>query len=125
MLVLTCFGNAYGQSNCLTDEEVKKSNYLLDERDWLIEQARLDSLQLAECQKALKQSIELEQQARNEAANLDTLRTIATKRSDELEKAFNKEQKRVKRRERILWIVSAVAAVETIVIGVSYGLSSK
>jgi hypothetical protein len=125
VLVLTYFGNVYAQSNCLTDEEVRKSNYLLDDRDWLKEQARLDSIQLVEYQQALTASIALEQQARNEAANMDTLRLIAVKRYTELESIVNKEQKKVKRRDRLLWIVSTVAFVETVVIGVSYGLSSR
>ena len=46
-----------------------------------------------------------------------TLRLIAVERSHKLDEAFNKAQKRVKRRERILWIVGAVAVIETVVIG--------
>lgn len=124
MLVLTYCLTASAQY-CLTIEQVKAINYLLDDRDWLKEQARLDSIQLVEYQQALNASIALEQQARNEAANIDTLRMIAVKRYTELESIVNKEQKKVKRRERLLWIVSTVAFVETVVIGVSYGLSSR
>jgi predicted nucleic acid-binding Zn ribbon protein len=98
---------------------------LLDERDWLTEQVKLDSVQLAEYQKALRQSIALEKQARNEAANLDTLYTIEVQRSEELQSTLNKEQKKVKRRKTLLWIVSAVAVVETAIIGISYGLSTR
>lgn len=124
MLVLTCYFNASAQY-CLTIEQVKAVNWLLDERDWLTEQAKIDSVQLAEYQKALRQSIALEKQARNEAANLDTLYSIAAQRSEELEHALNKEQKKVKRRQTLLWIVSAVAVVEAWVIGISYGLSTR
>ena len=98
---------------------------MLDERDWLTEQAKIDSVQLAEYQKALRQSIALEKQARNEAANLDTLYVIAVQRSEELQSTFNKEQKKVKRRQTLLWIVSAVAVIETAIIGISYGLSAR
>lgn len=64
-------------------------------------------------------------QSQREAANMDTLRLIAVERSHKLDEALNKAQKRVKRRERILWIVGAIAAVETVVIGVYYGLSGR
>ena len=125
MLVLTYSVNVYGQCNCLTNEQVKAVNWLLDERDWLTEQVKLDSVQLAEYQKALRKSIALEKQARNEAANLDTLYTIEAQRSEELQSTLNKEQKKVKRRQTLLWIVSAVAVVETAIIGISYGLSTR
>ena len=124
VLVLTCYSNVSAQY-CLTIEQVKAVNWLLDERDWLTEQVKLDSVQLAEYQKALRQSIALEKQARNEAANLDTLYSIESQRSDELQSALNKEQKKVKRRQTLLWIVSAVAIVETAIIGISYGLSTR
>ena len=64
-------------------------------------------------------------QSQREAANIDTLRLIAVERSHKLDEAFNKAQKRVKRRERVLWIVGAVAVIETVVIGVSYALSGR
>ena len=64
-------------------------------------------------------------QSQREADNMDTLRLIAVERSHKLDEAFNKAQKRVKRRERILWIVGAVAVIETVVIGVSYALSGR
>lgn len=123
-LVLTCYFNVSAQY-CLTIEQVKAVNWLLDERDWLTEQVKLDSVQLSEYQKALRQSIALEKQARNEAANLDTLYSIAVQRSEELQSTLNKEQKKVKRRQTLLWIVSAVAVVETAIIGISYGLSTR
>ena len=124
VLVLTCYSNASAQY-CLTIEQVKAVNWLLDERDWLTEQVKLDSVQLAEYQKALRQSIALEKQARNEAANMDTLYSIEAQRSEELQSNLNKEQKKVKRRQTLLWIVSAVAVVETAIIGISYGLSTR
>ena len=124
MLVLTCYSNASAQY-CLTIEQVKAVNWLLDERDWLTEQVKLDSVQLAEYQKALRQSIALEKQARNEATNLDTLYSIEAQRSEELQSTLNKEQKKVKRRQALLLIVSAVAVVETAIIGISYGLSTR
>ena len=98
---------------------------MLDERDWLTEQVKLDSVQLSEYQKALRQSIALEKQARNEATNLDTLYSIEAQRSEELQSTLNKEQKKVKRRQALLLIVSAVAVVETAIIGISYGLSTR
>ena len=124
MLVLTYCLNASAQY-CLTIEQVNAVNWLLDERDWLSEQVKLDSVQLSEYQKALRQSIALEKQARNEAANLDTLYSIEAQRSEELQSTLNKEQKKVKRRQTLLWIVSAIAVVETAIIGISYGLSTR
>ena len=124
MLVLTCYSNASAQY-CLTIEQVKAVNWLLDERDWLTEQVKLDSVQLSEYQKALRQSIAHEKQSRNEADNLDTLYSIEAQRSEELQSTLNKEQKKVKRRQTLLWIVSAVAVVETAIIGISYGMSTR
>jgi predicted nucleic acid-binding Zn ribbon protein len=97
----------------------------LDEHKFYEAMHLQDSLTLINYQKALRQSIALEKQARNEAANLDTLYTIEAQRSEELQSALNKEQKKVKRRQTLLWIVSAVAVVETAIIGISYGLSTR
>ena len=60
--------------------------------------------------------------SRNEAANLDTLRTLAVDRSEQLSKELNKAEKRIQRRNTLLWIVGTVAAVETVVIGLYFGL---
>jgi biopolymer transport protein ExbB/TolQ len=124
-LLLSYCVNVLGQSNCLESIEVKKANYLLDERDWLIEQAKSDSLTLANRAKEITTLESLLAQSQRESANKDTLILIEANRSADLEQVFNKEQKRVKRRDRLLWIVSAVAVVETVVIGVSIGLSSR
>ena len=124
VLVLTYCANVLGQSNCLDSIDVKKVNYLLDDRDWLIEQARLDSLQLVEYQDALTAAIALEKQARNESANKDTLITITNERSENLEQALNKEQRRVKRRERLLWVAGAVGIIK-LGIALGIGLSSR
>jgi acyl-CoA hydrolase len=97
----------------------------LDEHKFYEAMHLQDSLTLINYQKALRQSIALEKQARNEADNLDTLYTIEAQRSEELQSALNKEQKKVKRRQTLLWIVSAVAVVETAIIGISYGLSTR
>ena len=60
--------------------------------------------------------------SRNESANLDTLRTLAVDRSEQLSKELNKAEKRIQRRNTLLWIVGTVAAVETVVIGLYFGL---
>ena len=121
-LLSISYGSALGQSNCLESIEVRKANYLLDERDWLIEQAKSDSLTLANRAKEITTLESLLAQARNESANKDTLITLANERAYDLEEVFNKANNRVKRRDRLLWIVSAVAVVETVVIGVAVGM---
>ena len=124
-LLSISYGSALGQSNCLESIEVRKANYLLDERDWLIEQANADSIELANRAKEITTLESLLAQAQRESANKDTLILIEVKRSTDLEESINKANKRVKRRDRLLWIVSSVAVVETVVIGVSMGLSSR
>ena len=122
LLICYCL-TASSQSYCLTGEQVKKLNYLLDHRDQLIEWYEIDSVTIDGYISEVDALDQLLAQSQREAANMDTLRLIAVERSRKLDEALNKAQKRVKRRERILWIVGAVAVIETVVIGVSYGLS--
>lgn len=124
LLIAFCF-NASSQSYCLTGEQVKKLNYLLDHRDQLIQWSEIDSATIDGYISEVDALDQLLAQSQREAANMDTLRLIAVERSHKLDEAFNKAQKRVKRRERILWIIGAVAVVETVVLGVSYGLSGR
>ena len=124
--LLICYSlTASSQSYCLTGEQVKKLNYLLDHRDQLIEWSEIDSVTIDGYVSEVDAMNQLLAQSQREADNMDTLRLIAVERSHKLDEAFNKAQKRVKRRERILWIVGAVAIVETVIIGVSYGLSGR
>lgn len=120
-LVLIYYANGYAQSNCLEPIEHRKINYLLDNREWLIEQARLDSITLIEYQEALNTSNQLLIQARNEATNQEALKRIALDRSKKLEDSFNKAEKRIKRRERLIWIASSVAVVEGVFLGIYFG----
>ena len=124
--LLICYSlTASSQSYCLTGEQVKKLNYLLDHRDQLIQWSEIDSVTIDGYISEVDALDQLLAQSQREAANMDTLRLIAVERSHKLDEAFNKAQKRVKRRERVLWIVGAVAIVETVIIGVSYGLSGR
>jgi hypothetical protein len=120
-LVLIYYANGYAQSNCLEPIEHRKINYLLDNREWLIEQARLDSITLIEYQEALNTSNQLLIQARNEATNQEALKLIALDRSKKLEDSFNKAEKRIKRRERVIWITSTVSVVESVFLGIYFG----
>ena len=124
LLICYCL-TASSQSYCLTGEQVKKLNYLLDHRDQLIEWSEIDSVTIDGYVSEVDAMNQLLAQSQREADNMDTLRLIAVERSHKLDEAFNKAQKRVKRRERVLWIVGAVAIVETVIIGVSYGLSGR
>ena len=124
LLIAFC-STASSQSYCLTGEQVKKLNYLLDHRDQLIEWSEIDSVTIDGYVSEVDALDQLLAQSQREADNMDTLRLIAVERSHKLDEAFNKAQKRVKRRERVLWIVGAVAIVETVIIGVSYGLSGR
>jgi hypothetical protein len=126
LLVTIWLPGAFAQQRyCFSGNQIKAINYLLDEHEWLIEQSRIDSLQLVQYQLALDASLALEKQARNESANKDTLITLTNERAYDLQESINKANKRVKRRDRLLWIGGLALIVETIVIGVSYGLSAK
>lgn len=124
LLSIYC-ASASAQSYCLTGLQVKKINYLLDDREYLIQLSIADSFELVGYQREVEATNKLLIQSRNEAANLDTLRTLAVDRSEQLSKEVNKAEKRVKRRERLLWIVGTVAIIETAAIGISYGLSTR
>ena len=117
--------SASAQSYCLTGAQVKKINYLLDDRDYLIQLSISDSFELVGYQREVEATNQLLIQSRNEAANLDTLRTLAVDRSEQLSKELNKAEKRIQRRNTLLWIVGTVAAVETVVIGLYVGLSTR
>ena len=114
--------SASAQSYCLTGAQVKKINYLLDDREYLIQLSIADSMELVGYQREVEATNKLLNQSRNEAANLDTLRTLAVDRSEQLSKELNKAEKRIQRRNTLLWIVGTVAAVETVVIGLYFGL---
>ena len=114
--------SASAQSYCLTGLQVKKINYLLDDREYLIQLSIADSMELVGYQREVEATNQLLIQSRNEAANLDTLRTLAVDRSEQLSKELNKAEKRIQRRNTLLWIVGTVAAVETVVIGLYFGL---
>lgn len=88
-------------------------------------QFKIDSLELLGYQREVMATNQLLIKSRNESANLDTLRTLAVERSDKLDDGFNKAKKRIQRRNTLLWIVGTVAAVETVVIGLYFGLSSR
>ena len=117
--------SASAQSYCLTGAQVKKINYLLDDREYLIQLSIADSMELVGYQREVEATNQLLIQSRNEAANLDTLRTLAVDRSEQLSKEVNKAEKRIQRRNTLLWIVGTVAAVETVVIGLYVGLSTR
>lgn len=121
LLSISCV-TASAQSYCLTGTQVKKINYLLDDRDYLIQLSIADSMELVGYQREVEATNQLLIQSRNEAANLDTLRTLAVDRSEQLSKELNKAEKRIQRRNTLLWIVGTVAAVETVVIGLYFGL---
>ena len=114
--------SASAQSYCLTGTQVKKINYLLDDREYLIQLSIADSFELVGYQREVEATNQLLIHSRNEAANLDTLRTLAVDRSEQLSKELNKAEKRIQRRNTLLWIVGTVAAVETVVIGLYFGL---
>lgn len=121
LLIAFC-STVSGQSYCLTGEQVKQVNYLLDDRDQLREQSEVDSATIDGYISEVDALNQLLAQSQREASNMDTLRLIAIERAHKLDESLNKAQKRVKRRERILWIVGTVAAVEAVVIGLSFGM---
>lgn len=125
VLLLTCYVNALAQSNyCLTGDQVKKVNFLLDNLQFYEAMHYSDSATLANRAKEITTIESLLAQAKRESANKDTLITIANQHSDKLEQALNKEQKKVKRRERLLWIAGAVGIAE-LGIALGIGLSSR
>jgi hypothetical protein len=106
----------------LTPMEVRRANVLLDHRDMLIDQRAADSLQLIHWQTAYVRSEALRlnrEQALDECLGLVQL---GRTREDELTAAVVKANRVAKRRERLLWVVGTIAAIEAVVIGVAYGL---
>jgi hypothetical protein len=106
----------------LTPMEVRRANVLLDHRDRLIDQRKVDSLQLIHWQTAYVRSEALRLNREKALDESTALVKLGRDREGELETALSNASKVAKRRERLAYVLAGVAAAEAVVIGIAYGL---
>jgi predicted ATPase with chaperone activity len=106
----------------LTPMQVRTANVLLDERERLMDEREDARLELAAWQAKFKASEALRLNAEARLSQADSLATLEREGADVLRRVLAKSGRVTKRRERLLWVVGTIAAIEAVVIGVAYGL---
>ena len=121
-LLLLLFPITLSAQVCLTPMQVRTANVLLDERERLLDEREDARLELAAWHDAYRASEALRINAEARLAQADSLATLEREGADVLRRVLAKSGRVTKRRERLLWVVGTVAAIEAVVIGVAYGL---
>jgi hypothetical protein len=101
--------------------EVRTANLILDHCERDIELLSVAESELVAARVALKASkdlLDIAEADRKDMMTLDSLRVI---RIGTLADGWAREKSRTRARDRWLWIVGAVAVVETVIIGVAVG----
>ena len=106
----------------LTPMQVRTANVLLDERERLLDEREDARAELSawQAKHRAEQALRLNAEARLSQA--DSLATLEREGADVLRRVLAKSGRVTKRRERLLWVVGTIAAIEAVVIGVAYGL---
>jgi len=121
-LLLLLFPITLSAQVCLTPMQVRTANVLLDERERLLDEREDARVELAAWQDAYRASEALRINTEARLSQADSLATLEREGADVLRGILAKSGKVTKRRERLLWVVGTIAAVEAVVIGVAYGL---
>jgi hypothetical protein len=106
----------------LTPMEVRRANVLLDDCERVHDELADTRLELRRWQDAFTASETARLLAEAQIADGADLSDLHREREMVLVNALAKSGRVTKRRERLLWIVSTVAVVEAVAIGVAYGL---
>jgi membrane protein involved in colicin uptake len=105
----------------LTAMEVRTVHAIMDSEVVLRERAEQDSAQIADLKTALRQSETLRVFAEYQLADTERLRGLEKVRADKLATRLLNEGRKTKGQRVFIWVVGAVAVVETVVIGVAMG----
>lgn len=106
---------------CLTPIEVRTANLILDECERDIELLTVCEAELLAAKDAVESLNSLLALANTNIADLERLDSSRVANLNVYRKTAESEKRKGKVKERILWIVGAVAVVEGVVIGVAVG----
>ena len=106
---------------CLTPIEVRTANLILDECERDIELLTVCEAELIVAKDAVESLNSLLDLANEDIAALERLDSSRVANLNVYRKTSESEKRKGKVKERILWIVGAVAVVEGVVIGVAVG----
>ena len=118
MLIFCC--NVSAQV-CLTPIEVRTANLILDECERDIELLSVCEAELIAAKEAVESLNALLDLANEDIAALERLDSSRVANLNVYRKTAESEKRKGKVKERLLWIVGAVAVVEGVVIGVAVG----
>jgi len=107
---------------CLTPIEVRTANLILDECERDIELLTVCEAELLAAKDALQSLNSLLDIANEDIAALERLDSSRVANLNVYRKTAESEARKGKVKNRLLWILGAVAVVETVVIGVAVGV---
>jgi hypothetical protein len=103
---------------CLTPIQVRTANLMLDECDRDRELLTIKQAEVEQLDAALATSIAISERLQTERDHLLQLDSLNRSDIERLRIAGQRAERKVSRRTRWMWILGAVAAVETAIIGV-------
>ena len=107
---------------CLTPIQVRTANMMLDECDRDRELLTIKQAEVAQLDAALETSMEISERLQTERDHLLQLDSLNRTDIERLRIAGQMAERRLSRRTRWMWVLGAVAAVETAIIGVAVAL---
>ena len=107
---------------CLTPIQVRTANLMLDECDRDRELLTIKQAEVAQLDAALATSMAISERLQTERDHLLQLDSLNRSDIERLRIAGQRAERRLSRRTRWMWILGAVAAVETAIIGVAVAL---
>jgi hypothetical protein len=107
---------------CLTPIQVRTANMMLDECDRDRELLTIKQAEVAQLDAALASSQAISERLQTERDHLLQLDSLNRSDIERLRIAGQRAERRLSRRTRWMWILGAVAAVETAIIGVAVAL---
>jgi hypothetical protein len=107
---------------CLTPIQVRTANMMLDECDRDRELLTIKQAEVTQLNAALATSMAISERLQTERDQLLQLDSLNRLDIEQLRIAGQRAERKLSRRARWMWILGAVAAVETAIIGVAVAL---
>lgn len=107
---------------CLTPIEVRTANLIFDECERDRALLELSEAELTAAKSAIESLNSILDITREDVRDMETLDSSRVANLTVYRNSLKAEQRKAKRRARLVWILGAVAAVETVVIGVAVGI---
>jgi hypothetical protein len=119
LLLLTALADT--PAVCLTPMQVRVANLMLDECERDREMLALLTLEASELDKAMRHAEAALELAKADRADCTRLDILNRAHIETLHDSVDRMARRTRVRERWLWILGSIAAVETAIIGVAVG----